>query len=85
VGWQEEQGWDRLTEREKAVVARVATGMTNREIAKEMYLATATVKAHLSRAMSKLGVTNRTQAALIAPRQQPIFREMTARVSPGAE
>ena len=71
VGWQEEQGWDRLTEREKAVVARVATGMTNREIAKEMYLATATVKAHLSRAMSKLGVTNRTQAALIAPADSP--------------
>ena len=82
-GWQGEQGWDGLTEREKAVAARVVIGMTNREIAQEMHLATSTIKAHLSNTMLKLGVANRTQVALVALRaDSPAVREMTARVYP---
>jgi len=81
MGWVRD--WDHLTEREQAVVARVAIGMTNREIAQEMHLAISTAKSHLSSAMLKLGVTNRTQAALIALHaDSPMVREITARVYP---
>ena len=84
-GLQGELGWDGLTEREQAVAARVAIGMTNREIAQEMHLATSTVKSHLSNSMVKLGVTNRTQVALVAIRADtPVVRKMTARVYPEA-
>ena len=44
MGWVPE--WDHLTEREQAVVARVAIGMTNREIAQELHLAISTAKSH---------------------------------------
>jgi DNA-binding NarL/FixJ family response regulator len=56
----------RLTEREGDVVLAVARGRSNAEIAAELYLSVATVKTHLSHAMAKLGLTNRTQLALLA-------------------
>ncbi|TDO68330.1 regulatory LuxR family protein [Kribbella sp. VKM Ac-2571] len=43
----------------------VARGLTNREVAAELYLSTATVKAHLTRLMVKLDVANRTQVAVL--------------------
>jgi DNA-binding NarL/FixJ family response regulator len=56
----------RLTEREADVVLAIAKGRTNQEIATELYLSVATVKTHISHAMTKLGLANRTQLALLA-------------------
>jgi DNA-binding NarL/FixJ family response regulator len=53
-----------LTERELTVLDGVARGMTNRQIADEMYLSVDTVKTHARRLYAKLGVSNRTQAAM---------------------
>ncbi|WP_405061776.1 response regulator transcription factor [Kribbella sp. NBC_01505] len=54
-----------LTDRERAIATAVARGLTNPDIAAELYLSTGTVKAHLSRLMTKLKVTNRTQVAVL--------------------
>jgi len=54
---------DPLTERERDVLRLVAQGYSNREIAEELVLARGTVKWYVSQIFSKLGVTNRTQAA----------------------
>jgi DNA-binding NarL/FixJ family response regulator len=56
----------KLTEREGDVVLAVARGRSNAEIAEELFLSVATVKTHLSHAMAKLGLANRTQLALLA-------------------
>jgi DNA-binding NarL/FixJ family response regulator len=53
-----------LTRREKEILACVARGLTNVEIARELRVSTGTVKSHLSSAFTKLGVSNRTQAAI---------------------
>ena len=55
-----------LSMREREVLALVALGMSNREIAAELYLSVDTVKTYVRRLFSKLGVSNRTQAALRA-------------------
>jgi DNA-binding NarL/FixJ family response regulator len=55
-----------LSEREREVLALIAQGATNREIADELYLSIDTVKTHVRHLFSKLGVTNRTLAALKA-------------------
>ena len=54
-----------LTEREKEVAVAVGRGMTNADIAAELYLSVPTVKAHVSRLFDKLGVTNRVQIAMV--------------------
>jgi DNA-binding NarL/FixJ family response regulator len=51
-----------LTPRESEVMDHVATGLTNREVANTCGLAEKTVKNHLNRIFSKLGVTNRAEA-----------------------
>ncbi len=56
----------RLTQREHDILARVAEGLSNREIAQGLFLSEKTVKAHLAAIFRKLGVTNRTQAAMMA-------------------
>ncbi|WP_412078706.1 response regulator [Streptomyces xanthophaeus] len=55
-----------LTERERAVLELIGGGMTNRQIAKQLYLSEKTVKNHISRLLGKLGVERRVQAAVIA-------------------
>jgi len=52
-----------LTDREREVLALLAGGATNREIAAEMHLGAETVKKHASTIFRKLGVRNRTEAA----------------------
>ena len=55
-----------LTEREQEVVEHVAQGLTNKEIARELGISPATVKVHVERLIAKLGVADRTQAAVVA-------------------
>ncbi len=55
-----------LTPREKEVLVRLASGMTNRQIAKELHLSLSTVKRHLEHILPKLKVSDRTQAAVKA-------------------
>jgi LuxR family maltose regulon positive regulatory protein len=64
---QDEQGLiELLTDRELEVLQLVALGMSNRDIAAELVVATGTVKAHVSRIMGKLGAHNRTEAVALA-------------------
>jgi len=56
----------RLTEREAQVLALVAAGCTNRQIADELFLSQKTVARHLSNIFTKVGVTTRTAAARFA-------------------
>jgi len=55
-----------LTRREADVVGFLAGGATNRQISRRLFLSEKTVKAHLASAFRKLGVQNRTQAAVTA-------------------
>jgi DNA-binding NarL/FixJ family response regulator len=54
-----------LTEREGEVIRAVARGLSNSEVAGELTMSEATVKAHVSRSLAKLGLTNRVQAAIL--------------------
>jgi DNA-binding NarL/FixJ family response regulator len=54
-----------LTDREREVAVAVGHGSSNAEVAAELYMSVATVKAHVSRLLSKLGVDNRVQIALL--------------------
>ena len=57
---------DALTPKEKEVLALVAKGASNQEIADKLFVRDVTVKTHLSSIFKKLKVTNRTQAVLLA-------------------
>jgi DNA-binding NarL/FixJ family response regulator len=57
---------EELTEREREVVVAVAQGLSNAEIGKRLFMSEATVKAHVSRVLAKLGIANRVQAAILA-------------------
>ncbi|MDI9549587.1 MAG: response regulator transcription factor [Chloroflexota bacterium] len=58
-----------LTARELAVLRIIAQGMSNQEIADELMVSEATVRAHVSRILGKLHLASRTQAALYAVRE----------------
>lgn len=59
---------DELTDREREMVAWVATGSSNEEIAAALFVSPATVRTHVSRAMLKLGARSRAQLVVIAVR-----------------
>ncbi|WP_394136682.1 response regulator transcription factor [Cytobacillus oceanisediminis] len=65
---QEKKPHDDLTEREFDVLMCIAEGMTNQEISDELFIGIKTVKTHVSNILSKLGVSDRTQAAVYANR-----------------
>jgi len=68
-----------LSPRERAILALIGDGLTNREIGKRLYLSEKTVKNHISRLLAKLGVQRRVQAAVLAthleqpePEERPV-------------
>jgi two-component system, NarL family, response regulator LiaR len=60
---------DGLTPRERSILELIAQGLNNRAIAATLRLSEGTVKGHVSRVFDKLGVQDRTQAALLAVRE----------------
>jgi len=68
--WGPAAGLDALTSREREVLAELTKGRSNREIARALNVSEKTVKAHVSSVLAKLGVQDRTQAALLAVRRE---------------
>ena len=63
-----EDPFESLTERERDILKLLGRGMSNKEIASELTLTEMTVKGYVSDIFMKLGVSDRTQAALMAVR-----------------
>jgi DNA-binding NarL/FixJ family response regulator len=64
-----------LTPREREVADSVGQGLSNADIARELQMSVATVKAHVSRLLDKLGAANRVQIALVLQDAGPPFRQ----------
>lgn len=62
---------DALTPRERAVLDRIAEGMSNKQVARALGITEKTVKTHVSHVLEKLGVRDRTQAALVRAGYRP--------------
>ena len=60
------RGMGELTAREREVVGLIATGLSNEEIARQIYVSLSTVKTHATRAMTKLGARDRAQLVVFA-------------------
>lgn len=76
-------GLDSLTEREREIAAWVATGMSNNEIADALFLSPATVRTHVTRAMTKLNARSRAQLVVLAVRAGLTVSSSCARYRPG--
>ena len=61
-------GVDLLTPREREVLSLLGAGLSNRQVAERLFVAEKTVKTHVSAVLSKLGLADRTQAAVFAVR-----------------
>ena len=60
-----------LTEREREVLALIAEGLTNRQVAERLVLSEHTVHRHVTNLLGKLGLHSRTAAAALAVRSRP--------------
>jgi DNA-binding NarL/FixJ family response regulator len=58
-------GWEELTPREHDILRLIATGASNREIAQALFIAEKTVKNHITNILGRLGLRDRTQAAIL--------------------
>ncbi|GIN84094.1 DNA-binding response regulator [Heyndrickxia sporothermodurans] len=72
---QEKKPHDDLTEREIEVLKCLGEGMTNQEISEYLFIGVKTVKTHVSNILGKLGVADRTQAAIYANRQNIVLEK----------
>lgn len=66
---------DQLTPQEQRILDLIAEGLTNRQIAENMYLSEKTVKNYVSNLLAKLGMSRRTEAAVYAVRHENKGRE----------
>ncbi len=73
-----------LSKRELEVVALVAEGLTNREIAMRLYLSPNTVRVHLRHIFTKTGVASRTELSILAVKEGWVKLEGVAEEEPGA-
>jgi DNA-binding NarL/FixJ family response regulator len=62
AAYQEENGWERLTLREREILERLSKGETGDEIAEELHIAPLTVRTHIRNMMAKMGVHSRLEA-----------------------
>ena len=67
-----------LTQREQEILALVAAGKTNQEIAELLHIATGTVRVHVHAMLQKLEVRDRTQAAVLAIQKGLVAAELLA-------
>ncbi|WP_013324423.1 LuxR C-terminal-related transcriptional regulator [Gloeothece verrucosa] len=67
-----------LTRREKEVLQYLIKGLSNEQIAQQLYITVATVKAHLTAIFNKLGVKNRTQAIVAAMKVHQVSANLTS-------
>ena len=67
-GPEEDERLARLTEQERKILDLIAEGLTNRQIADQMFLAEKTIKNYVSNLLAKLGMERRTEAAVYAAR-----------------
>jgi len=61
--------FDELTDRELDVLKALGKGLSNQQIARDLFISESTVKKHVSAILNKLGLSHRTEAALLANRQ----------------
>ena len=78
-GDEQDERLKHLTDQERRILGYLADGLTNRQIADEMFLAEKTVKNYVSNLLSKMGMNRRTEAAVYAAR----LSERTARRDQG--
>lgn len=71
----ERMGGPALTARELEVLKRIVAGRSNKEIASDLHISEATVKTHINSILSKLGVSDRTQAATSALQRGIVYLE----------
>jgi DNA-binding CsgD family transcriptional regulator len=77
------RGWNGLSPAEQDVVGLASQGRSNPEIASELFMSRNTVKAHLSHAFIKLGVSNRTELARLAIRRAQATNKTRSEYPPG--
>lgn len=67
---------ERLTRREQEILALIAAGKTNQQIADRLYITPGTVRVHVHAILHKLGVSDRTQAAMLGIQKKLIDRDL---------
>jgi DNA-binding NarL/FixJ family response regulator len=77
------EGLEELTERELEVFRLIARGLSNGEIAQELFITDATVKTHITHVLQKLGLRDRVQAVVVAHRAGMVEADAPVRSEPG--